>query len=241
MTSNIAWLRPGQDFPAPDQALSDPDGLLAAGGDLEPETLLKAYRSGIFPWYSEEQPPLWWSPNPRALLFPDQVHTSRSLARQIRKGHYQLTTDNDFKSVIRACAENRKEGTWILPEMIEAYEKLFQLGYAHSVELWLDNAIVGGLYGVAVGNIFCGESMFSRHANASKITLVCMANQLFGSGFEAIDCQVENPHLTSLGAKTIPRDQFIHLLESGRDEVMHWPKITGSADRLAGLAPLGSH
>lgn len=225
MTSELTWLQSGYDFPPPERALADPNGLLAAGGDLSPDSLVKAYRNGIFPWYSEGQPPLWWSPDPRAVLLPGQVHTSKSLHKEIRRGNYRLSTDSAFPSVINACATGREEGTWILPEMIEAYEKLFQLGYAHSVELWLEGDLVGGLYGIAVGNIFCGESMFSRHSNASKITFVCLATLLFNKGFQVIDCQVENPHLSSLGVTTFPRSRFLTLLEKGRDELLDWPKI----------------
>jgi leucyl/phenylalanyl-tRNA--protein transferase len=232
MSSDIAWLESGQDFPHPSAALKEPDGLLAAGGDLGPDSLIKAYRHGIFPWYSEGQPPLWWSPDPRAIIFPNAIHISRSLKKEIRKTDYQLSTDTDFSQVIRACTKHRDDGTWILPEMMEAYEILFQLGYAHSVELWFEGELVGGLYGVTVGNIFCGESMFSSRPNASKIALTSLAAALSGAGFQAIDCQIENPHLVSLGAQTLPRAQFLDMLASGRDKATTWPKIDLSPAEL---------
>lgn len=234
MSSDLAWLQAGQEFPDPKTAFEDPNGLLAAGGDLGPETLVKAYRHGIFPWYSEEQPPLWWSPDPRAVILPNAIHISRSLNKEIRKANYRLTTDVAFSQVIRACAINRDDGTWIIPEMIEAYEALFDLGYAHSVELWFEGEIIGGLYGVAIGNIFCGESMFSSRPNASKIALVSLANILFSNGFAMIDCQVENPHLASLGAQTLPRQEFLDRLTAGRDKVLPWPDLDCSPSEPMG-------
>lgn len=225
MRSEVTWLQAGQDFPDPECALSEPSGLLAAGGNLDTDTLVKAYRLGIFPWYSEGQPPLWWSPDPRAILFPGDTHISKSLYKEVRRADYHISTDTDFPNVIKGCSEKREEGTWILPEMIEAYEKLFQLGYAHSIEVHLEGELVGGLYGLAIGAIFCGESMFSNKPNASKIAFVSLATCLFQRGFQAIDCQIENPHLASLGVRSIPRAAFVNLLDKNRDVGLNWPKI----------------
>lgn len=207
------------DFPSVELALDEPDGLLAVGGDLSVERLKSAYQQGIFPWYSEGQPILWWSPDPRMVLEPQDIKVSRSLAKKIRKQDFQITFDQDFKSVICACSEARLEKgrqqdeTWILDEMIEAYVKLHEAGYAHSVECWLDGKLVGGLYGVAIGKVFFGESMFSRLSDASKIAFVYLSNQLEQWGFKLIDCQVYTSHLESLGAKMISREQFISSLK----------------------------
>lgn len=205
-----------QDFPAIDNALSDPNGLLAAGGDLLPETLLSAYCKGIFPWFDNDQPILWWSPNPRAVLFPNQLHISRSLHKELRKGRYRITMDHAFKQVIRSCSQPRSysNDTWITEAMIEAYVRLHELGHAHSVEAWLDDQLVGGVYGLALGKLFFGESMFSKEANASKVAFVHLVKQLQQWGFPMIDCQVENPHLVSLGSTNIERSQFKLLLQT---------------------------
>ncbi len=218
-------------FPDPAQALSEPDGLLAAGGNLKPETLVRAYRSGIFPWYEEHQPVLWWSPNPRAVIFPDQLHISKSLRKTLRAGRYEITTDRAFPQVIGACSGQRhySEGTWITRAMIEAYTQLFNRGIAHSVECWMDGELAGGLYGVAVGGVFCGESMFSQRSNASKIALAHLTKALHNSGFSLIDCQVGNDHLFSLGAVLIDRSEFLALLKTHRDTKIIWPEETISA------------
>ena len=204
-----------QDFPPIEHALDDPNGLLAAGGDLSPRRLLDAYSKGIFPWFDKDQPILWWSPSPRAVLFPDQLHVSKSLRKTLRKKIYQVTLDTAFEQVIRACSEPRSysDGTWITEEMIEAYIQLHRLGYAHSVESWQDGKLVGGLYGIALGRIFFGESMFSRATDASKVAFVYLVSQLKAWGFQLIDCQVENPHLVSLGSTTIDRTEFKALLK----------------------------
>jgi leucyl/phenylalanyl-tRNA---protein transferase len=213
----ITWLSP-QDapewFPPLEQALEEPSGLLAAGGDLSPERLLAAYRRGIFPWYSPGQPVLWWSPDPRAVLFPEEFHCTRSLAKTLRNGGFTAAIDRDFTAVIDGCAAPRaaSPGTWITSEMRAAYLKLHRLGYAHSVETWRGAALVGGLYGVRLGGVFFGESMFSRERDASKVALahlvaVCQRNSL-----AVIDCQLPSRHLSSLGARTIPRSQFQALL-----------------------------
>ena len=206
-------------FPDVELALTEPDGLLAVGGDLSIERLIAAYQQGIFPWYSEGQPILWWSPDPRMVLEPHNIKISRSLAKTIRKKEFHITFDQHFREVITACSEARLEKgkiqdeTWILDEMIEAYVELHDAGYAHSVECWKDEQLVGGLYGIAIGNVFFGESMFSRISNASKIAFVALAQQLEQWGFKLIDCQVYTSHLESLGAGMISRQQFIRLLQ----------------------------
>ena len=208
--SEIPWLEGNQAFPPTDSAMKDPSGLLAAGADLSPPRLLNAYRRGIFPWFEEDQPILWWSPDPRATLIPSAVHISRSLRKAIKQQQYQFRFDTHFLEVIQACAEARSytEGTWITDEMCEAYENLHRMGIAHSVEVWDEDKLVGGLYGIALGKVFFGESMFSRASNTSKMALVYLAEHLHKWGFELIDCQVENSHLMSLGAQCISRKQF---------------------------------
>lgn len=221
----IPWLAPDSlEFPPPDQALADPNGLLAAGGDLSPARLLAAYRQGIFPWYEEGQPILWWSPQPRVILVPKDIHVSRSLRKVMRRDELQVTADRCFAEVVKACAGPRGgvSGTWITPEMAEAYTTLHQLGYAHSVETWRDGELVGGLYGVAIGRAFFGESMFSHASNASKLALVHLAGQLAEWGYGLIDCQVETGHLCSMGATSVSRAVFQNVLlnytKSERDD-----------------------
>ena len=214
----LPWLDPRDDsqpFPPPDRALTEPDGLLAAGGSLSPRRLLRAYRLGIFPWYSPGQPILWWSPDPRLVLFPESVNLSRSLRKTLRKGLFTVTADTAFAAVIAACAAPRGEdpGTWITPEMNRAYIRLHQLGHAHSIETWHEDKLVGGLYGVAVGRVFYGESMFSTVSDASKVALAALAAQLWRWQFTLIDCQVHTEHLTRMGAVEIPRATFLQLLE----------------------------
>jgi leucyl/phenylalanyl-tRNA--protein transferase len=223
-------------FPDPRQALSEPDGLLAVGGNLRPDTLIKAYSSGIFPWYEQGQPLLWWSPNPRAVVSPEQLHISKSLRKTLRAGRYEISTDRAFSEVIRACAGQRhySEGTWITEAMIQAYIGLFELGIAHSVECWIDGQLAGGLYGVAVGGVFCGESMFSLRPNASKIALAHLARALNDSGFALIDCQVGNDHLFSLGAVMIDRDEFLDLLQNNVESKIIWPGKNISAKLFTG-------
>jgi leucyl/phenylalanyl-tRNA--protein transferase len=216
-------------FPPVEQALRQPNGLLAAGADLSPERLLDAYRHGIFPWFSAGDPILWWSPDPRMVLFPHEFRISHSLRKTLRKGNYQLRTDTAFEQVMRACAAPRdaEGGTWIQEEMIEAYVRLHRLGVAHSIETWMpagsdNNAgfeLVGGLYGVGIGRMFYGESMFSRRTDASKIALAHLALQLQRWNFGMIDCQMKTAHLASLGAREIPRRQFLERLQ----ELIHYP------------------
>jgi leucyl/phenylalanyl-tRNA--protein transferase len=212
------WLDPDDPelwFPRVELALQEPNGLLAVGGDLSEDRLLLAYRSGIFPWYGPGQPILWWSPDPRLVLFPSRLRVSRSLVKTIRKGMFRLTLDRDFDGVIDACAAPRpgQAGTWITPEMKDAYRALHLAGYAHSVECWRQDQLVGGLYGIAIGRIFFGESMFARSTDASKVAFVGLVRQLSRWGFPLIDCQVHTTHLASLGAGTIPRREFIRVLE----------------------------
>ena len=204
------------DFPDPAHALDQPNGLLAVGGDLKPERLINAYRSGIFPWYEKDQPILWWSPDPRSVLLPDWLHTSRSLNKILKQGHFCVTYNQQFNRVIQACGDPRacSSDTWITEQMLNAYNELHRLGYAHSVEVWQDNILVGGLYGIAMGRVFFGESMFSLRANASKVGFSHLVKKLKSLGFQLIDCQVHSEHLASLGAKEIPRTRFLQLLSS---------------------------
>jgi leucyl/phenylalanyl-tRNA--protein transferase len=202
-------------FPAVTQALRSPNGLLAAGGDLSTVRLLEAYRHGIFPWFNEGEPILWWSPDPRMVLFPQEFKVSHSLHKTLRNSRHEVRCDSVFEQVMRACAAPREgaSGTWIHEEMIAAYCELHTLGYAHSVETWMDGKLVGGLYGMALGRMFYGESMFSRRPNASKIALAHLAAQLKRWNFGMIDCQMNTPHLASLGAREIPRKEFIASLQ----------------------------
>ncbi len=202
-------------FPPVENALREPNGLLAVGGDLSPQRLLEAYSKGIFPWFNADEPILWWSPNPRMVLFPEEIKISRSLRKTLKKEHYQIRTDDSFTQVMHACASPRKgqAGTWIHPKMIAAYTALHEMGLAHCVETWMDGELVGGLYGVALGKVFFGESMFSYVPDASKIALVHLAKQLQRREFGLIDCQVKTDHLTSLGAREISRCEFSQQLD----------------------------
>ncbi|MNJ51405.1 Leucyl/phenylalanyl-tRNA--protein transferase [compost metagenome] len=217
----LTWLsRDTLTFPPLDKALRDPNGLLAAGGDLSAERLVQAYRHGCFPWYQDGQPILWWSPDPRTVLFPDELHVSRSLRKLIRQGHYQVSFDQDFAAVINACAAPRDyaDGTWITDSMQAAYLKLHQQGFAHSVEVRRDGELVGGLYGLAMGRLFFGESMFSRADNASKVGFVTLVEHLQQAGFVLIDCQMPTDHLHSLGARDIARATFADYLQRYLDQ-----------------------
>ncbi|MFQ5487940.1 MAG: leucyl/phenylalanyl-tRNA--protein transferase [Gammaproteobacteria bacterium] len=209
------------DFPDVSRALADPNGLLAVGGELSPECLVRAYRHGIFPWYSDNQPILWWSPDPRMVLFPDELRISRSLRKTLRRGQYRITLDQAFAQVIEACATQRQEdeGTWITAEMMAAYCQLHRQGLAHSVETWCDGELAGGLYGVAIGKVFFGESMFHRRRDASKVAFVSLVALLDAWDYGLIDCQVATEHLASLGAREIPRQRFIRLLERYCEQV----------------------
>lgn len=211
------WLDPGGSptFPRPELAAKDPDGLLAVGGRLEPEWLLLAYRHGIFPWFSDGQPILWWSPAPRAVLYPERLKISRSLRKTLRRDAFEVSMDRAFAEVLEGCSGPRRDGdgTWITDDMKEAYLRLHALGHAHSVESWRDGELVGGLYGVAIGRMFFGESMFTRASDASKVAFVHLVRQLQRWGFGPIDCQMATTHLLSLGAETIDREPFQALLD----------------------------
>lgn len=208
----IPWLTDERVFPPLDAALGDPNGLLAAGGDLSPERIIAAYRRGIFPWFSTGEPILWWSPDPRMVLFPKELQISRSLAKTLRNLRYEVRLDSAFRSVIAACADLPRDGqagTWITREMQAAYSQLHAMGYCHSVEVWIDGDLAGGLYGMAIGSAFYGESMFSLRRDASKIALAHLCSHLRQRGFGIIDCQMETRHLASLGARPIPRHDFV--------------------------------
>jgi leucyl/phenylalanyl-tRNA--protein transferase len=225
---SLPWLEAEQlGFPPLETALTEPNGLLAAGGALSAEWLQCAYRRGIFPWYETGQPILWWSPDPRLVLFPDQLKISRSLRKLLKKDAYVFSFDKNFSEVIQHCARSRPgaSGTWITDEMQTAYRQLFELGLAHSVEVWAGASLVGGLYGVALGKVFFGESMFSKEDNTSKLALVCLVKHLQHWGFEMIDCQVSSEHLASLGAEEISRSEFqarLDRLLAAENEPEHW-------------------
>jgi len=223
MTQGMRWLGPpGSEirFPDPASALSWPNGLLAAGGDLAPARLLAAYRLGIFPWYETGQPILWWCPDPRAVILPGELHVSRRLKRFLARDPFEASFDRAFDEVVAGCARTMEPdvGTWITPEMIAAYRELHRLGHAHSVEIWDHEQLVGGLYGVAVGRAFFAESMFSRKANASKAAMVFLVGELRSRGFRVMDCQLPSRHLATMGAREIPRDEFLALLVANVDE-----------------------
>ncbi|MEQ1582207.1 MAG: leucyl/phenylalanyl-tRNA--protein transferase [Steroidobacteraceae bacterium] len=225
----IVWLTaedPPDCFPPVERALREPDGLLAAGGDLSQERLLAAYRRGIFPWYSPGQPILWWSPDPRAVLDPRDFKRSKSLDKSIRNRGFETRLDSRFEDVMRACGSSaiRPQGTWISPAMIAAYTRLHAAGYAHSVETWRDGQLVGGLYGVGFGRIFCGESMFSLERDASKVALSRLCEELIARDYAVIDCQMTTPHLLSLGARTVPRADYLARLAAAGA----WPDQPGA-------------
>lgn len=236
----LQWLDPDDPpdrFPDPAQALDDPDGLLAVGGDLSVDRLLAAYRRGIFPWYHDDQPILWWSPDPRAVLFPAELRISRSLRRTLRRNTFAVSVDANFGDVIRACAVDRDEpGTWITGDMERAYTELHDRGHAHSVEARQNGELVGGLYGVNIGKVFFGESMFTRATDASKAALACLVGVCRELGVELIDCQQATAHLASLGARQISRGEFCDLLHklTGFPSPTAWAR---PANGTANLAP----
>lgn len=233
---SIPWLVDNPElFPDVRFALQEPNGLLAAGGDLSPRRLLNAYRRGIFPWYNKDpdelllpDPILWWCPSPRSVLFLDQLKVSRSLKKTLRNGGFEVSFDNEVDRVIKHCAAERNytSSTWIHPEMMAAYSELARMGYVHSVETWFDNELVGGLYGVQIGAMFYGESMFSLKSNASKIALAYLCSFLKLQGVEMIDCQIKNTHLASLGAEDIPLEFFLHHIQFACQQNLtkHWPR-----------------
>jgi leucyl/phenylalanyl-tRNA--protein transferase len=209
------FLLSDEELSFPPASLAPPEGLLALGGDLSPERLLLAYRHGIFPWYNEDEPILWWSPDPRFVLFPSELKVSKSMRPYFNQGKFTVTYDRCFEEVMHSCGEiNRKgqDGTWISPDMIEAYTRLHSQGFAHSVEVWQQGTLVGGLYGIALGKVFFGESMFAHVSNASKFGFISLVRQLESNGFQLIDCQQQTQHLGSLGARPIQRREFLHLL-----------------------------
>lgn len=210
----IPWLGADTPFPPLESALKEPNGLLAVGGDLAPRRLLAAYRRGIFPWYSEGDPILWWSPDPRMVLVPDALRVTRSLAKTLRNADYEVRFDTAFDEVMRGCAAPRagQPGTWITAEMRAAYNRLHELGYAHCAETWIEGELAGGLYGVAIGGAFFGESMFTRGRDASKVALVALVERLRARGFTLLDTQWRTPHLARMGAIEIPRDEYLRRL-----------------------------
>lgn len=228
--TGLHWITPDEPadaFPPVDRALRDPDGLLAIGGDLQTDRLLCAYRKGIFPWFNPGQPVLWWSPDPRAVLFPAELHVSRTLRRTFRRGHFTFSVDADFEGVIRGCATTPRHdqaGTWITEDMLAAYLELHAAGHAHSIETWRDGQLVGGIYGVALGRIFFGESMFARETDASKAALIVLVRELIARGFVLLDCQVASAHIATLGSREIPRREFLRLLDvhAREDQPARW-------------------
>lgn len=222
----IPWLRPGDPFPPLAAARREPNGLLAAGADLSPERLLAAYRNGIFPWYADGQPILWWSPHPRTVLPPSAFHVSRSLRKLLRRAPFTLSGDRAFAAVVAACADTPRvgqDGTWIVPAMREAYLTLHELGHAHSVEVWRDGVLAGGVYGVAMGRMFFAESMFSLQPSASKVALAHLCRALAANGFALVDCQMPTAHLHTLGAVDIGRDAYRAALDRYCDDTAEWP------------------
>ncbi len=211
-------------FPSPNLALKEPNGLLAFGGDLSAKRLLLAYQNGIFPWFNEGEPPLWWSPAPRMVLYPNTIKISRSLNKRLKRNEFQCSFDTCFSEVIKQCSSLRQAttGTWITPEMQHAYNQLHQQGHAHSVEIWQNEQLVGGLYGLALGGIFFGESMFSTVSDASKVALVKLSLHLQEKGFSLIDCQVYTQHLASLGAQEISRELFLSTLAEATSADIHF-------------------
>jgi leucyl/phenylalanyl-tRNA--protein transferase len=224
----IPWLSADADFPPVEKALRRPSGLLAAGADLSPERLLRAYRLGIFPWFSQGEPILWWSPDPRTVLFPRELKLSRSLRKTLRKNLYLVRADTAFEQVMEGCSQPRpsQAGTWITQNMKQAYCALHALGVAHSVEAWYEGQLVGGLYGIALGRMFYGESMFSRMNDASKTALATLVHRLDSWGFGLIDCQMHTPLLASFGAREIPRSEFTRLVA----ELVNYPDVPGPWD-----------
>ncbi|MDH5617628.1 MAG: leucyl/phenylalanyl-tRNA--protein transferase [Gammaproteobacteria bacterium] len=236
----VAWLTADDSpeaFPPVDNALRDPNGLLAVGGDLGPARLLAAYRRGIFPWYEDGQPLLWWSPDPRCVFRQGDLHISRRLRRELRRSRAEVRINTAFAEVVRACAapRRREQGTWITNEMIVAFEGLHRSGWAHSIEIWQDDLLIGGLYGLVIGRAVFGESMFSRHPNASKIALLFLDQRLADGTFGLIDCQVQSAHLLCMGATAMPRFQFVETLSAlcdPADAFAKWPADPISAHEL---------
>ncbi|AIA75445.1 leucyl/phenylalanyl-tRNA--protein transferase [Halomonas campaniensis] len=240
----LPWLSSPQPiFPSTDLALESPNGLLAAGGELSPHWLIHAYRKGIFPWYSDDEPILWWSPNPRMVLQPPQFKRRRSLVKRLRHGGFIVTVDQQFENIVKACAAPRsgEPGTWINQDMRHAYQRLHELGIAHSIEVHIEGQLVGGLYGLAMGPIFFGESMFSQVPDASKIALAHLAHAMQHHEGKLIDCQMHTPHLASLGATTVARKTFINYLEKWLpNEAFNLTNMTNEAPTIPGSPWLGA-
>lgn len=226
-------LSPRKVVPFPDPSAFDADGLLAIGGDLRPERLLLAYRSGVFPWYAEGYVPMWWSPDPRAVLDPAHLHTSRSLGRRLRRGGFTLTWNRCFSRVMAACGERRHGGTWIIPEMAVAYGALHELGHAHSLEVWRGEDLVGGIYGVQIGAAFAAESMFHRATDMSKVALVALVRSLFAAGIELFDVQFVTPHLRTLGAFSISRREYLRRLGVAASRPVDLRRLPLAVERTA--------
>jgi leucyl/phenylalanyl-tRNA--protein transferase len=237
---------PPDSFPDPASAgiaLGQPEGLMAVGGDLSPERLLAAYSNGVFPWYNDDQPILWWSPDPRAVIFPEQFHMSRSLARTITRNNWEYSVNQEFEGVIRGCASARDQfGTWIGEDMIAAYSRLHVLGYAHSMESWLDGELAGGIYGIRLGQVFYGESMFSLQTDGSKVALSALIHESLRAGIRMVDCQMESQHLRSLGMAEVPRAEFLSILKGcvpGAAALPDWKSGPCDATPLVGLRAAG--
>ena len=245
MNDLITWINDSDAFPPVSRAMRSPNGLLAAGGNLSASRLLDAYRQGIFPWFNPGEPIMWWSPDQRMILIPGEFKASRSLTKILRNNTFEVRLDTAFEQVMRACAASRDEqqGTWISEEMIEAYSKLHQLGYAHSVEVWASGKMVGGLYGVSIGRMFYGESMFSRVSNTSKIALAYLARQLEYWQFGMIDCQVHTPHLATLGAREIPRSEFIARIQKlvHCEPILDWKFDAHASDTMFSNTSVSGH
>ena len=246
--NRIAWISaddPPDAFPNIEQAMHEPDGLLAAGGDLSRERLLAAYARGIFPWFERGQPILWWSPDPRCILVPGHFHVSRRLRRELRRSQAEIRFNTCFPDVIAHCAAPRpgQHGTWITSEMVAAYTSLHADGWAHSIEVWQDGALIGGLYGLAIGRVFFGESMFSRRSNASKYALYALSRHLQTKGFALIDCQVLSHHLTTLGATLMPRARFAEILHIAcrlPEKFAAWPSMPLPVREIAAIGDGGA-
>ncbi|MEZ9234358.1 MULTISPECIES: leucyl/phenylalanyl-tRNA--protein transferase [Shewanella] len=220
--NSLSYLNHLPQFPDPMQALDEPNGLLAVGGDLSPTRLVEAYYQGIFPWFNDDDPILWWSPHPRAVFTPQTQPLNKTMRKCLKKSTWRFTINHAFAEVIKACSEPRasEQGTWISSDIQNAYIKLHSLGKAHSIEVWDDKTLVGGLYGIAVGSVFCGESMFHRQTNASKAAFAMLNQHIAKHGFKLIDAQIMNPHLENLGAKPVPRNEFLQTLKQLRNQVI---------------------
>lgn len=227
-----AVIRPGGPLAFPEPERADAEGLLAVGGDLSPARLLLAYERGIFPWYSEGLPPLWWSPDPRALIDDRSLHVSKSLARELRRKKFRVTFDRAFEAVMRECGRERDDGTWIVPEMLDAYVRLHELGHAHSFEAWNGDRLVGGLYGVQRGGLFAAESMFHRETSGSKFALVGAVRSLFAAGTVLFDVQFETPHLTSLGAISVSRREYLGRVAAAVNVAVDLSRVQPTLDTL---------